>query len=86
MASLKTTITGNLGAQREAEGAKFFDKKVKKAGDGGGGSPFSPMSKPRLAQTDAQIGSLPSGGNTVGGVVGGLSDKGNYQGMKAGCS
>jgi hypothetical protein len=44
------------------------------------------MSKPRLAQTDAQVGSLPAGGNTVGGVVGGLSDKDSYQGKKAGKS
>jgi hypothetical protein len=31
------------------------------------------MKKVKLAQTDAQIGSLPKGSNTVGGVVGGLS-------------
>jgi len=84
MASLKTTMTGNLGAQREAEGSKFFKREIKRAGQGPGPSPLTPMSKPQLAQTGACCGSLPPGANTVGGVVGGLSDKGNYQGVKAG--
>lgn len=76
--------SGNLAAQRDAEGSKFFDRKIKKAGSGAASSPFSPMNKPRLAQTDAVIGSLPSGANTAGGVIGGLSDKGSYQGMRSG--
>ena len=86
MASLKTKMTGNLGAQRESSAASFYGRKVKNAGQGPGQSPFSPAGRARLEQTDAQKGSLPSGGNTVGGCVGGLYDKGNYQGMKAGKS
>lgn len=78
--------SGDLGAQRDADGAKFFKNKIKNAGDGSPAPAFSPMNKPRLAQTGPQIGSLPSGGNTVGGVVGGLSDKSDYRGKKAGRS
>lgn len=77
---------GDLGAQRNAEGEKFFGRKIKNAGTGNITGPFVPMNKVQMAQTDAQIGSLPKGSNTVGGVVGGLSDKGDYQGRKAGKS
>lgn len=80
------SCSGDLGAQRNAEGEKFFNRKIKSAGEGNPGTPFSPMNKVRMAQTGAQIGSLPSGGNTVGGVVGGLSDKSDYTGRKAGKS
>jgi hypothetical protein len=83
MASLKTTMTGNIAAMRNAEESKFFGRKIKAAG-AADDSNLMPMGKVRLAQTDAQIGSLPSGGNTVGGVVGGLSDKKDYQGRTAG--
>lgn len=78
----KMKVAGDLRAQRNASAEKFFSNKFKGDGDTGFGN-FS-MGKPRLAQTDAQIGSLPSGPNTVGGVVGGLKDKQSYQGMKAG--
>ncbi len=83
MAKLRSP-SGDLAAQRDADGAKFFGRKIKSAGDGSPNSPFMPMNKVRLAQTDAQVGSLPKGDNTVGGVVGGLSDKNDYQGRSAG--
>lgn len=84
MAKLRSP-SGDLAAQRDADGARFFGRKIKNAGDGSPSPVFMPMSKVRLAQTDAQIGSLPSGSNTVGGVVGGLSDKGAYhQGKPSG--
>lgn len=78
----KMNVAGDLRAQREASASKFFSNKIKKDGETGFGN-FS-MGKPRLANTDAQIGSLPSGPATTGGVVGGLKDKGSYQGIKAG--
>jgi len=84
MAKLRSP-SGDLRAQRDTEAARFFGRKIKNAGSDGESS-FTPMNKVQLARTDAQIGSLPSGGNTVGGCVGGLSDKGNYQGRKAGRS
>ncbi|HEX6827973.1 MAG TPA: hypothetical protein VF104_03230 [Burkholderiales bacterium] len=82
MAKLRSP-SGDLAAQRNADNEKFFDRKIKGAGDIPG-PVFMPMNSPRLAQTDAQIGSLPKGSNTTGGVVGGLNDKGSYQGIKAG--
>jgi hypothetical protein len=83
MAKLRSP-SGDLAAQRDADGAKFFGRKIKNAGDGHPTPAFMPMNSPRLAQTDACCGSLPKGANTVGGVVGGLNDKGSYQGVKAG--
>ena len=83
MAKLRSP-SGDLAAQRNADGAKFFGRKIKNAGDGSPSPAFMPMNSPRLAQTDASVGSLPKGSNTTGGVVGGLNDKGSYQGIKAG--
>ena len=83
MAKLRSP-SGDLAAQRDADFSRFFGRKIKSAGDGSPNSPFVPLNKVRLAQTDAQIGSLPKGDNTVGGVVGGLSDKSDYQGRPAG--
>ena len=43
------------------------------------------MSKPRLMRNDLKIaGDLKGGPNTIGGVVGGMSDKSDYSGVKAG--
>ena len=81
---MSKTVAGNLGAQREAAGSRFFGRKIKNAGSAVLAESLVPMSKPRLAQTDAQIGSLPSGGNTVGGVVGGLNEE--FHRVKAGRS
>lgn len=75
-------VEGDLRAQRNAAAERFFGKTIKKAGSAGE-SVFVPMRKPLLQKTDAQIGSLPSGKDTVGGVVGGLKDSDNYQGVKA---
>lgn len=84
MAKLRSPA-GDLAAQKEAAGQKFFGRKIKNAGSAPS-SGLTPMNPVRLAQTAAQIGSLPRGDNTVGGVVGGLSDKGPAQGRKAGKS
>ena len=83
MAKLRSP-SGDLAAQREADAVKFYGRKIKNVKPGSPPPAFMPMNSPRLAQTDAQIGSLPKGSNTVGGVVGGLNDKGSYQGIKAG--
>lgn len=80
---MKYSPAGNLGAQRDAQFKKFFSREIKSAGEGSM-APFSPMNKVRLAQTDAVVGTLPKGGNTVGGVVGGLNERSDYQGIKAG--
>lgn len=43
------------------------------------------MSKPRLMNSDTNVvGEKRPGPNTIGGAVGGLSDKGDYSGVKAG--
>lgn len=78
-----TSPAGDMAAQRDADASRFFGRKIKNAGKIAEGV-FTPMNKPSLAQTGAQIGTLPSGANTVGGVVGGLSAKSDYQGKKSG--
>jgi hypothetical protein len=83
MAKLRSP-SGDLRAQNDADGAKFFGRKIKNAGSAYPGPVFMPMNSPRLAQTAAQVGSLPKGANTTGGVVGGLNDKGSYQGKPSG--
>ncbi len=85
MAKLRSP-SGDLAAQRNADGAKFFGRKIKNAGAGTPGPVFMPMAKVRLAQTGASVGSLPKGANTTGGVVGGLNERSDYQGKKAGPS
>lgn len=73
--------SGNLADKRDRDASKFFKREIKKSGS----TPSNPlqMSKPRLAQDDPVIGSL-SGPSTVGGIVGGLKDKSDYHGIKAG--
>ena len=73
--------SGDLGAKREAEGNKAISRGIKK--DGTGNLPAFPMGKPRLMNNGGSgAGAWPKGPDTMGGVVGGKSDKADYQGVK----
>ena len=75
------TVSGNLGEQSEAQMRKAFKKGL------GGTMPPNPltkMRKPRLASGKTDFLGSTKGPYTVGGCVGGLADKKDYQGVKAG--
>lgn len=75
---------GDLGALRQAEAKRAIPRNFKGL-DSGTPNEFKGMTKPRIMGGDAiVVGSLKSGDRTVGGVVGGLHDKGDYQGITAG--
>jgi hypothetical protein len=75
---------GDLAAKRDAEVSKAFPRNFKRQGS----IPSNPLasgSKSRLMNDGGSgAGAWPKGPDTVGGVVGGKSDKESYQGKKAG--
>ena len=75
--------SGNLGEKSDKARSQAFPNRFKKDGT------IMPnplnMSKPRIMNSDTNVvGEKRPGPNTIGGVVGGLSDKGDYSGVKAG--
>lgn len=75
---------GDLGALRQAEAKKAIPRNFKGL-DSGTPNELKGMKPPRIMGGDAiVVGALKGGDRTVGGVVGGLHDKGDYQGITAG--
>lgn len=71
--------SGNLAEKNDRERPNKFKR------DGSIAPNPLNMSKPRLLRNDLKIaGDLKGGPNTIGGVVGGMYDQGDYSGVKAG--
>src|SRR5260370_36073088 len=75
---------GDLGIMDDKEMSAWFPNQIKGASAEWQSSKHRPVGKARLANSDVSVwGKLPDGPDTIGGVVGGKYDKGDYSGMKA---
>lgn len=84
MARGRFAVSGDLGAQDQAEMRKAFPRGFKADGPDYV-NPLKGMSRVRVMRDPALKGfSEPSGPDTVGGMVGGKYQKDSHQGMSAG--